>query len=171
MLKITQVKYTVKKEMRGQNRRAMKSSSRWGGNKLDIFQPTTNHPHDDYSREDRHGDNLECVSSCVSSPIGRVDWPRSVGSLSRTRVHAYARDGSAHTPARRGGAVTAICTPTRTAFIHKSGENGRARASRRTAPCFSPRPPAFYERNVRCLSSLDSVHNHRRAASAKEIVC
>lgn len=148
-----------------QNRRAMKSSSRWG-NKLDIFQPTTNHLHWLFTQG--RGDNLECVSSRVSG--------RSVGRLAAqySLVRTCVRETEAtHTPTRRGAhaeAQSQLCTPTRTAFIHKSGENGRASLTpRRAAPCFSPRP-AFYERSVRCLSTVHNAHARGLRAGERDCV-
>lgn len=59
---------------------------------------TTNQPH--WLSAQEHGDDLECVSSRVSRrSVGRLATRRSLGT--RSCVHAYARDGSAHTPARR----------------------------------------------------------------------
>ena len=169
-LKITQVKYTVEKC-------ASKIVARWNhsfrwGNKLDIFQPTTNHLHWLFTQG--QGDNLECVSSRVSGPISR-----SIGrSVTRSCVHAYARRKHAHTGAARRRSHSYARPLELHSFIKVARTD--VRASCRTAPCFSPRP-AFYEWSVRCLSSLDSVHNAHahahaharglRAASVKEIVC
>jgi len=129
----------------------MKSSSGWD-NEFDIFHPTTNLR---WLSTQGHDDDLECVSSRVTRRS--VDW--SLG----TRSCVHARRKRAHTGAAHAEAQSQLCTPTRTAFIHKSGENGRASlTSHRAAPCCSPRP-AFYERSVRCLST---VHNaHARAVS------
>lgn len=96
---------------------------------------------------------------------------RSIGrSVSRSCVHAYARRKRAHTGAAHAEAQSQLCTPTRTAFIHKSSENGRASLTpHRAAPCFSPRP-AFYERSVRCLSRRCTTHTHAVSTPVRDCV-
>lgn len=75
--------------------------------------------------------------------------PRDCGCSRRARVYG---DGNAHIPIV--GAVIQLCTPTRTTFIHKSGESRRALLSPRSA---------FYERSVRCLSPDDAYKEHTHA--------
>lgn len=89
--------------------------------------------HADYPRKD----TVTTWNACHCAY--RAD--RSISRDTRLCVHAYARRKRAHTGAAHAEAQSQLCTPTRTAFIHKSSENGRASLTpHRAAPCFSPRP-------------------------------
>lgn len=76
-----------------------------------------------------------------------VGWLLGLSGLARACTRG---DGSAHTHtgSTRGGAQSQLCTPTRTAFIHKSCESGRDPRAAPHRALLSPRP-VFYERNVR----------------------
>lgn len=99
----------------------------------------------------------------IQLPIARIDYPRmytqghgdlgcvslrwSVGRLvarsleTRSRVNAYAEtEACTHRCGARAEAQSQLCTPTRTAFIHKSGETD-AQTSCHAAPCLVPDRP------------------------------
>lgn len=123
--------------MRERKRRAMKSSS-GSSNELDASVASI---------------ILIIHTRTYRGDLGRVSSRVSLG-LSRPavpRVHACTET---ETRTHRLGAVTQLCTPTRTTFIHKSGESRRALLSLQSA---------FYERNVRCLSPGDAYKAHTHA--------
>lgn len=97
-----------------------------------------------------------------------VDWPLGLSRLAR--AYTRTRDGSAHTPPRRTRRRShSYARPLELhSFIKVARTDVASLTPHRAAPCFSPRP-AFYERSVRCLSTVNNAH--ARGLRAGERLC